>query len=133
MDLVTKLQKYTLSPIDKGHKKYIRTSSERLMYVKFTSCVYGVHTVDQLVRSSKNETLYVYPTRDQTQTGCSDIMFVIITIVKASVCFPGLLPKIPRSWSQFYEIQTGRWPREVLHAAKTKTIRRWELNTSNKK
>ena len=35
-------------------------------------------------------------------------------------CFRGLLSKTLRSWS-----------REVLHVAKTKTIRRWELNTSD--
>ena len=52
-------------------------------------------------------------------------------IVKARVCFQGLLSKILRRLSQFYEIQTGGWPREVLHVAKTKTIRRWELNTSD--
>ena len=51
--------------------------------------------------------------------------------VKARVCFQGLLSKILRRLSQFYEIQTGGWPREVLHVAKTKTIRRWELNTSD--
>ena len=51
--------------------------------------------------------------------------------VKARVCVQGLLSKILRRLSQFYEIQTGGWPREVLHVAKTKTIRRWELNTSD--
>ena len=51
--------------------------------------------------------------------------------MKARVCFQVLLSKIPRSSSQFYEIQTGGWPREVLHVAKTKAIRRWELNTSD--
>ena len=32
-----------------------------------------LHTVDQLVRSAKNETLFVYPTEDQTKTGWSYI------------------------------------------------------------
>ena len=50
---------------------------------------------------------------------------------EARVCFRGLLSKILRSSSQFYEIQAGGWQREVLHVAKTKTIRRWELNISD--
>ena len=32
---------------------------------------------------------------------------------------------------QFYEIQSGGWLKEVLHVTKTKTVRKWELNTSN--
>ena len=32
-----------------------------------------LHTVDQLVRNAKNETLCVCATRDHTQTGCSSI------------------------------------------------------------
>ena len=50
---------------------------------------------------------------------------------EARVCFRGPLSKILRSSSQFYEIQAGGWQREVLHVAKTKTIRRWELNISD--
>ena len=45
-------------------------------------------------------------------------------IVKARACFRGLLSKIFRSLSQFFEIETRGWPKEVLHMAKTKTIRR---------
>ena len=52
-------------------------------------------------------------------------------IVKARMYFRELLTKILRGSSQFCEIQTGGWPGEVLHVAKTKTIRRWELNTSD--
>ena len=52
-------------------------------------------------------------------------------IVKASVCLRGLLSKILRSPSQFYEIQSGGWPREVLHVTKTKTVRKWKSNTSD--
>ena len=52
-------------------------------------------------------------------------------IVKARVFFRGLLSKILRSLNQFHEIQTGGWPREVLHVVKTKPIRRLELNTSD--
>ena len=52
-------------------------------------------------------------------------------IVKAGVHFRGLLFKIIRSSSQFYEIQTRGWPNEVWLVTKTKTIRKWELNTSN--
>ena len=32
-----------------------------------------LHTVDQLVRNAKNETLYLYATMDQTQTSCGGI------------------------------------------------------------
>ena len=39
-----------------------------------------------------------------------------------------LLSKIFRNLSQFYQIQTGVGPREVLHTTKTKTIK-WALNT----
>ena len=53
-------------------------------------------------------------------------------IVKAGVCYRGLLSKILRNLSQLYKIQTGGWPREVvLHVTKTKTITKWELNTSD--
>ena len=34
---------------------------------------------------------------------------------KAGMCFRGLLSKVLRRLSQFYEIQSGGWPREVLH------------------
>ena len=51
--------------------------------------------------------------------------------MKARLCFQQLLPKILRSSSQLWEIQSGSWPREVLHGAKTKTIKRWVLNTSD--
>ena len=51
-------------------------------------------------------------------------------IVKAGVCFRGLLSKILRNSIQFYEIQTG-WLREVLHVTKTQTIRKWELDISD--
>ena len=47
------------------------------------------------------------------------------------VRFRGLLSEILRSSSQFYEIQAGGWQREVLPVAKTKIIRRWELNISD--
>ena len=47
------------------------------------------------------------------------------------VRFRGLLSEILRSSSQFYEIQAGGWQREVLPVAKTKTIRRWELNITD--
>ena len=50
---------------------------------------------------------------------------------EARVCFRGLLSKILRSSSQFYEIQAGDWQREVLPVVKTKIIRRWELNISD--
>ena len=52
-------------------------------------------------------------------------------IVKTGVFFRGLLSKILRSSSQFCEIQTGGWSREVFHVIKKKTIRKWELNTSD--
>ena len=52
-------------------------------------------------------------------------------IVKARVSFRGILSKILRSSSQFNESQTGGCLREVLNVAKTKTIRKWELNTSD--
>ena len=51
--------------------------------------------------------------------------------VKARVCFQVLLSKKLRSSSQLHKIETGVWPREVLHVAKTKTIRKWELNVSD--
>ena len=43
--------------------------------------------------------------------------------------FRELLPKIFGSLSQFQEIQTGGWPREVLHMVKARTIKKWQLNT----
>ena len=52
-------------------------------------------------------------------------------VVKARVSFRRILSKILRSSSQFNEIQIGGWLREVLNVAKTKTIRKWELNTSD--
>ena len=52
-------------------------------------------------------------------------------LVEARVRFRGLLSKILRSSSQFYEIQAGDWQREVLPVVKTKMIRRWELNISD--
>ena len=51
--------------------------------------------------------------------------------VKARVCFQVLLSKKLRSSSQLHKIQTGVWPGEVLHVAKTKTIRKRELNISD--
>ena len=51
--------------------------------------------------------------------------------MKARVCFRGLLSEILRNSSQFYKIRTGGWSREVLLVAKTKTVRKWELNTSD--
>ena len=48
---------------------------------------------------------------------------------KAWLCFRGLLPRILGSSSQFHEIQIGGWPMEVLHMVKTRTIRKWKLNT----
>ena len=33
-----------------------------------------------------------------------------------------------RSFNKFYEIQTGGWPREILHVVKRRTIRKWELS-----
>ena len=52
-------------------------------------------------------------------------------IVKARVCLGELLSKILRSSRQFYKIQNGGWPREVLHVTKRKTVRKWELNELN--
>ena len=52
-------------------------------------------------------------------------------IVKVWVRSGDLLPKIIGSSSELYEIQTGGWPKEVLHVVKTKTIQKWELNTCN--
>ena len=52
--------------------------------------------------------------------------------VKAWVCFRRLLPKILGSLGQFYEIQIGGWPREVLHVVKTRTIRKLDLNICDK-
>ena len=51
-------------------------------------------------------------------------------IVKTRVCLRKLLSKFLRSSSQLYEIQVRGWPGEVLHVTKTKTVRKWELNTS---
>ena len=45
------------------------------------------------------------------------------------VWFRGPSPKILGSSSQFYEIQIGVWRKKVLHVVKTRTIRKWELNT----
>ena len=52
-------------------------------------------------------------------------------IVKTRVCLRRLLSNFLRSSSQFYEIQVGGWPGEVLHVTNTKTVRKWELNTSD--
>ena len=70
-----------------------------------------LHTVDQLVRSTNNEMLLYL-----SEEGFKHRLH-------------GLLPKTLESLSQFYKIQTGGWPSEVLHEIKRRTIRKWELNT----
>ena len=50
--------------------------------------------------------------------------------METRVCLRKLLSKFLRSSSQLYEIQVRGWPGEVLHVTKTKTVRKWELNTS---
>ena len=85
-----------------------------------------LHTVEQLVRSAKNETLI------WASNWGSDIdRMRWYQNVKARVCIRGLLSTILRSSCQFYEIISESWPREVLHVNKIKTVRKWELNTSD--
>ena len=80
-----------------------------------------LHTVDQLVRNAKNETVCV------PNWGLDKDRMELYQIVKARVCLRGLLPKILRSSSQFYEIQSGDWP--SVACDQEKTVGKWELNT----
>ena len=92
------------------------------------SCRYTfpLHTVDQLVKSPKKLDAVYLSNRE------SDIVWMEeYQIVKTRVCLRRLLSKFLRSSSQFYQIQVGGWPGEVLHVTKTKTVRKWELNTSD--
>ena len=85
-----------------------------------------LHIVDQLVRTSKyKKTFYL------SELWIKHNRMDLYHTVKAWESFPELLPKILGILSQFYEMQTGGWRRELLYVVKTVTITKWELNTCN--
>ena len=85
-----------------------------------------LHIVDQLVRTSKyKKTFYL------SELWIKHNRMDLYHTVKAWESFPELLPKILGILSQFYEMQTGGWRRELLYVVKTVTITKSELNTCN--
>ena len=76
-----------------------------------------LNIVDQLVRTSKyKKTFYV------SELWIKHNRKDLYHTVKAWESFPELLPKILGILSQFYEMQTGGWRRELLYVVKTVTI-----------